>query len=213
VHHRLRGLLQGLKRLLLVGLGLGALFLGWQAFLHYGPGLQGGPPMYAFHAKALVRARLAFPRPAPPVLVPSPQAMSSADVQLRLMKWRDGKAWLPEALAHGEAVKEGLRLDGGELVLGEVRIVEAQPAEAGRSGCRVRVAVRWELPEELQELLRVREIVGLRLPKGPGPGQTGELTCVLARRGWRWELVSADSPWEGKLPVGAGRPKPWSWLF
>ncbi len=209
---RLRGFLRFLFRLVLIGLGLGALFLGWQALLRYGPGGAGSPAMYLFHAKALVRQRGSFPRPAT-VFLPAPSSMSSADVQLRLMKWWDGKRWLPEALAHGEAVKGGLRLRAGALELMEVMAVTPAEAEEGVVTCAVRVKVTWAFPENLQELLRVKEIVALRFPKGLAPGQTTEIPCRFRRPGWRWELVSAESPWGGKLPVVPENPSPLDWLF
>lgn len=200
-------------RLFFIGLGLGVLFLGWRAFLHYGPGGARSPGMYLFHAKALVRHRMAFPRPVAPVFLPSPQSMSNADVQLRLMKWWDGKHWLPEALAHGESVKDGLQLHVGELTLVDVTSVTPPDAKNGVTTCAVRVKVRWDFPEDLQELQRVKEIVALRFAKGPAPGQVVEMTCTFTRKGWRWELVSAESPWGGKLPVTGQSPGLMDWLF
>jgi len=160
--------------------------------------------MYGFHARGLVRSRLGFPRPAPTLLLPVPQHMSSADVQLRLMKWWDGKEWLPEALTMGRVMKGGLQLSSGELVLGD--LIELAGEAEGR--CRIRIGVRWELPEELQELYRVREIVALRMPKGPAPGQTAEFACAFVREGWRWEVSSAQSPWGERLNAKATRRGP-----
>ena len=213
MNDRLRGFFKGLLRLLFLGLAAGALYLGWLAFLRFGPGLQGGPPLYLFHAKALVRSRLAFPRPAPPVLVPAPQNLSSADVQLRLMKWWDGRSWLPEALAQGESVKGGLRLHSGELVLVEVVRVVPLPLKDGDPACSVRVKVRWDFPGDLQELLRTQEIVALRLPKGPAPGQAAEMACTFIRKGWRWELASAESPWGDPAAAASSSRSPLDWLF
>jgi hypothetical protein len=213
VNYRLHGFFKGLLRLLCLGLGAGALYLGWLAFLRFGPGLQGGPPIYLFHAKALVRSRLAFPKPAPTILVPAPQTLSSADVQLRLMKWWDGRNWLPEARAHGESAKGGLRLHGGKLNLVEVVGVAPPPAKGGEPACRLRVKVRWDFPEDLQELLRVQEIVGLRFPKGPAPGQSAEMACTFVRKGWRWELVSLESTWGEQVATGPARRSLLDWLF
>jgi hypothetical protein len=139
--------------------------------------------------------------------------MSSADVQLRLMKWRDGHRWLPEALTHGEQIKEGLRLHSGRLSL--VDIVHVGPAESQgeKAVCTVLCKVRWDFPDDLQELLRVRQIVELRLPKGLEPGQTGEIACTFTRTGWRWELLSMESPWGGKLDVKAQSPGWFDWFF
>lgn len=204
MNDRLRGFIRGFLRLLFIGLGLAALSLGWRAFLHYGPGLQGGaraPAMYLFHAKALIRQRMAFPRAVAPVLLPAPQRMSSAEVQLRLMQWWDGQHWLPEALAHGESVKGGLQLHAGELTLVDVTRVTRTEIRDGVTTCAVRAKVRWDFPENLRELHRVREIVDLRFVKGLTPGQVTEMTCTFTRKGWRWELVSAESPWGGKLAV------------
>jgi hypothetical protein len=192
-----------------MGMGLGVLLLGWRAFLHYGP----GPSMYQFHAKALIRSRLAFPRPAPPVFLPEPEGMSSADVQLRLMKWWDGKHWLPEALAHGEQVKGGLQVHAGELALVDVTSVTASLAKVGVTGCAVHAKVRWDFPADLQELLRVKEIIALRFGKGLTPGQAGEMTCVFTQQGWRWELVSAEAPGGGRLSVSRQSPGFLDWVF
>ena len=197
----LRGLLKGLVRLLFLGLGVGILFVGWRAILHYGPGGARSPAMYLFHAKALVRHRMAFPRSVAPVFLPTPQSMSSADVQLRLMKWWDGTHWLSEALAQGESVPGGLLLKAGELTLVDVIRVTPPVSKAGVTTSVVRVKVRWDFPETLQELRRVKEIVALRFTKGLAPGQVAELNCTFIRSGWRWELVAAESPWGGKWPV------------
>lgn len=207
MNQHLRGLRRGVFRLLLIGVGLGALCLGWRAVLRYGPGASA---MFAFHAKALVRQRLAFPRPAPPVFLPEPQSMSSADVQLRLMKWWDGGHWLPEALVHGQPVKGGLQLRSGALIL-----VEAAPvaAKADAAACLVQARIRWDFPEELQELHRVKAIIDLRMPKGLSPGQVGEVACSFTRKGWRWELVSATSSWDGRLTLDGPRPGPLDWVF
>jgi hypothetical protein len=213
VNYRLRGCLGGLLRLLVFGLGLGLILLGWRAFLHLGPRGERPPAMYLFHAKALIHHRLAFPRPASQVYLPAPQSMSSADVQLRLMKWWDGKHWLPEALAHGEAAKGGLQLHAGELTLVEVTGVSPAETKDGITTCVVRARVRWDVPPNLQELIRVREIVALRFPKGPLPGQIAEMTCAFTRKGWAWELVSAESPWGGRLPASAQSPDPMRWIF
>lgn len=213
MNDRFRGFLRGLFRLVLLGSALGALWLGWRALLLHGPGRAPSSAMYLFHAKALVRHRLAFPRPAAPILLPVPARMSSADVQLRLMKWWDGRQWLPEALAHGEPVKGGLLLQAGEL--GLVAVTHVSPAEVrgGLATCTARAKVRWEVPAASQEILRVREIVGLRLPKGLLPGQAAEMTCTFARRGLRWELTSAEFPWAGRLPLAKRSLDPIDWIF
>lgn len=213
MHYRLRGFFKFLMRLVFVGLGLGTVFLGWRAFLHYGPGRQGDRPLFLFHAKALIRQRLAFPRPVATVFLPAPPSMSSADVQLRLMKWWDGKHWLPEALAHGEASKAGLLLHAGALTLVDVTEVSLIDTKAGVPSCKVRARVRWDFPEDLQELLRVKEIVALRLVKGLTPGQAAEMTCTFTRKGWSWELLTADTAWGGKLPLTKPSPSPLDWLF
>ncbi len=212
VGYRLRALLKGLVRLALIGLGFAALFMGWRAFLHYGPG-RTQQAMFWFHAKALVHERASFPRPAVEVLLPVPRSMSSADVQLRLMKWREGNRWMPEALSRGEESKGGLRLRSGELRLVDITRVGPAEIQEGATVCTVSCRVRWDFPQELQEMLRVKEIVELRLPKGLGPGQTGEVACTFKQVGWRWELSSVDSPWGGKLDLKA-EPRGWfDWLF
>jgi hypothetical protein len=169
--------------------------------------------MYVFHARALVRHRLALPRPAPPVLLPVPQSMSSADVQLRLMKWWDGKTWLPEALARGEAGQGGLQLRAGELTLAEVTNVSPLNTKEGVTTCTVRTKVRWDFPDELQELQRVKEIVALRFAKGIMPGQVAEMTCTFTQKGWHWELVSVEPPWGERLPVRTQSPNLMDWIF
>jgi hypothetical protein len=199
----LRWFLGMLLRLAFIALVIVALLAGWRALLVYGPGKVGNgkAAMFQFHAKALVRHHLAFPRFAGEVVLPAPAPMSSADVQLRLMQWWDGKNWLPMALAHGVPIKGGLRMDPGGLEL--VGVTQVGPAETKESLtiCRVRVEVRWKVPDDLQEILRVREIVGLRLPKNLTPGQSGESLCTFTQDGWRWRLVSAESPWGGKWDV------------
>ena len=213
MNDRLYGFLKGLTKLILLGSVLGTLWLGWRAFLRFGPGGAQAPAMYLFHAKALVRHRLAFPRRAAPVFLPAPRSMSSADVQLRLMKWWDGKQWLPEALAHGEPGRGGLQLRAGELALVEVSGVSPVETRDGATVCSVRAKVRWDVPADLKEILRAREIVGLRFSRGLMPGQVAETTCRFARKGWKWELVSAESPWGGKLPLAAQSPGPMDWIF
>jgi hypothetical protein len=208
----LRQLTRILWRLIVVCLLLGAALGGWRAFLRYGPG-NTGPAMFQFHAKALLRRAEVFPRPVPDILLPIPQPMSSADVQLRLMKWWDGKNWLPSALAHGVPGRTGLRLHSGEVMLVTIKRVDPLEIKDNETLCKVRCQVRWNLPEELQELFRVREIVGLHLPGTLGPGQGAETTCVFSRHGWQWELVSAESPWGGKLKESP-RIKGWmDWVF
>lgn len=213
MNDRFRGFLRGSFRLVLLGAALGALWLGWRAFLVHGPGRAPSPAMYRFHAKALVRHRLGFPRQVAPVLLPAPRSMSSADVQLRLMKWWDGRQWLPEALAHGEPAKGGLRLQAGRLELVEIASVSPAAAKDGVTTCSVRAKVRWEIPPGSQEILRVREIVGLRFSRGLLPGQAAEVACTFARKGWRWELASAKSPWEGELSQAKPSPGPMDWIF
>jgi hypothetical protein len=139
--------------------------------------------------------------------------MSSADVQLRLMKWWDGQNWLPEALAQGESVKGGLQLRAGRLALLSVTEVSPLASKDGNTTCNVRVKIRWDFPEALQELQRVQEIVALRFPKGLLPGQAAELNCRFMRQGWRWELVAAESSGGGKLPLPKQVPGPLDWLF
>ena len=197
----LRWFLRCLMRAAVAVAGLAVVWLGWRAFLRYGPKGPQAPAMYAFQAKALVGRNMAFPRPAAPVLLPAPPNMSSADVQLRLMKWWDGKHWLPEALANGEPVKGGLRLRAGSLVLAQITQVSPAASRNGITFCSVRARVRWDVPASLQELFRVREIVALRFARGLLPGQEAELVCTFTLKGWRWELASAQAPWAGELPV------------
>lgn len=211
VGYRLRAFLKGVFRLILAALALAALFAGWKAFLRYGPGASQG--MFRFHAMALVRERASFPRPSAEILLPTPQTLSSADVQLRLMKWREGNRWMPEALARGEETKSGLRLRSGVLTLVDLARVGGAELKDGQTTCTMTCRVRWDLPEDLQELLRVREIVELRLPKGLGPGQTGEIICTFRRNGWRWELVTLTSPWGGNLDLKAQPKGRFDWLF
>lgn len=213
---RLRSLLRGLLRAVVLILLSAALFVGWRAFLRFGPQWQesGKQGMYTFHAKLLLRQRLDFPRPAAEATLPVPPApMTSADVQLRLMEWWDGKSWSPAALAQGEPTKQALKLRTGQLVLVGVSRVSPVETAGGEALCRIRADVRWDVPEGLQELVRVKEIVQLRLPKGLAPGQTVPITCVFARRGWRWELVSAQSPWGGELKVPARPRRAVEWFF
>jgi hypothetical protein len=214
----LRWLLRMLGRLCIAVLASALLFAGWRACLRYGPGWRGGPAapaLFPFHAEALVKQRLAFPWPVEDAVLPVPATMSSADVQLRLMKWWDGKQWLPEALAHGEREKGGLRLHAGELVLAEVAGVGAPEVKDGVTRCTVRLRVRWDVPEALQELFRVKEIVGLRMPRGLVPGQAEAWTCVLVRRGWDWTPLQAETKRGAKLAgldkVARHRPLDWLW--
>ncbi|HWQ08981.1 MAG TPA: hypothetical protein VN436_07735 [Holophaga sp.] len=192
---------RALVRAAVVAAGFFVLWLGWRAFLRFGPKGPQAPAMYAFQAKGLVSRHMAFPRPAAPVLLPVPATMSSADVQLRLMKWWDGRHWLSEALAHGEPVKGGLRLRSGTLALVEVVHVSPSVPKGDATVCQVRARVRWEAPAGLEELFRVREIVGLRAAKGLLPGQSAELVCTFTQKGWRWELTSVQAPWAGELPL------------
>ncbi len=200
----LRGFLRFVWRLAFLCLIIGAVFLGWRALLRYGPGFQSksktaAPAMFQFHVAFIARHRFGFPRPAPEVLMPAPQAMSSADVQLKLMNWWDGKTWLPAALANGDPARGGLRLRPGSLELLEVAGVGPIETQGSDARCQVRLKVRWDFPAGLEEVRRVQEIVGLRLPKGIRPGQSAILTCLFVRHGWLWDLVSAESPWGGKL--------------
>lgn len=212
--YRLRSLSQILLRLILLGLGVCAVFIGWRALLHYGPqGSETKSALFSYHAKALVHFRVPLPRPATDLVLPVPHPMSSADVQLRLMKWREGEAWLPTALACGTPGKGGLHLRAGELDLVDIVKVSPVRMENGQRLCQVTCTVRWALPEDLQELLRVKDIVELKLPKGLGPGQSGRIVCTFAQQGWQWELASAESPWGGTLEP-MPRARTWAdWLF
>jgi hypothetical protein len=187
----------------MLALGAAALLGGWRAFLRFGPGNvgDGKAAMFQFQAKALIHHRLDFPKPGVEMFLPAPVSMSSADVQLRLMNWWDGKNWLPAALALGSPVKSGLHLHSGELELTGVASVGPLETQNELGLCKVRARVRWNAPEELREILRVKEIVGLRLPKGLQPGQSGDLLCSFAQDGWRWRLVSAESPWGGSWNI------------
>ncbi len=214
MNYRLRGFLRGLRRLILVVLCVGLLFAGWRAFLRFGPRWMGGgqSAMLPFHAKLLVTQRLGLPHSAAEVVIPAPQSMSSADVQLRLMKWWDGKNWLPEALARGGAGKGGLHLRAGELTLVDITRVGTAEIQKDQVVCQVRFKVRWDFPKDLQEMLRVKDIVNLRMPKGPAPGQGTEVTCTFIEHGWQWIPAPVESPWGGKWERKVD--KPWmEWIF
>jgi hypothetical protein len=96
-------------------------------------------------------------------------------------------------------------MHAGELTLMGITSVGPSEIKNELTICKVRAQVRWNVPEELQELFRVKEIVGLHLPKGLEPGQSGEAVCVFIRQGWFWKLNSAESSWGGKwnLPLQA----------
>jgi len=75
--------------------------------------------------------------------------MSSADVQLRLMKWWDGgngcrKRW-PTANLQGR-----LRLHAGELTLVDITHVGSAETQDDQTICRVQFKVRWDVPQDLQ---------------------------------------------------------------
>ena len=211
--------LKGLGKLVLIGIILLGLCLVWKANLRFGPGLlsssaQQAPAMYAFHAKALVVRQLEH-MPAPEMLLPTPQTLSNADVQLRLMKLRDAKSWLPAAYSLGESTPQGLRLRNGKMVVVALEEVGAPTMVSGDMQCRVRVRSRWEFPEEASEIYRVRDIVGLKLSKGLEPGQSSVATFTFLRRGWTWEFVRCEAPWIGKAGATASVPSPSfvDWLY
>jgi len=193
--YRLRAFLVGLGKLILAAAILAALYGGWRGFLRWGPAWvnrdnPAPPAMFTFHAKALLKPLGTL---APPeILLPVPQPLSSQDMQLKLMKWRDSKSWLPLALALGEQKKEGLVLNSGQLVLEEVIAVGPAVKQNGVSRCLVKLRVRWQFPDALHELYRVREHVDLKLPKSFLPGQPIEMVCTFQQRGWGWELVKLE---------------------
>ena len=206
---RLRAFLKGLGKLLLVCAALVALFAGWRAFLRWGPSLgnRGSatpPALFAFHAKALLRPLESIDPPE--VLLPTPQRLSSQDMQLKLMKLRDDRNWLAQALALGEPRKQGLQLHSGGLVVEEILSVGPAQLQGASQRCQVRIRVRWAFPEALQELYRVRELVDLKLPKDFLPGQSTLVTCTFVQRGWNWELIQIEPALSAKttLPPRSG---------
>jgi hypothetical protein len=199
---RLRGFLRGLGKLLLLCVALLALFLGWRAFLRWGPSLvnrgsTAPPAMFAFQAKVLLKPLESI---APPeVLLPVPQHLSSPDMQLKLMKLRDDKNWLPAALALGELRKQGILLYSGSFVPEEILSVGPAQTQGSTTRCQVKIRARWVFPEILQELYRVRDLVGLKLPKTWLPGQSVVVTCTFMQRGWDWDLVAVDPELIGRI--------------
>jgi len=203
---RLWAFLRGLGKWLLVCSVPVLLLLGWRAFLCWGPALlnRGSAPppaMFTFQAKALIKP-LEATEP-PEVLLPVPQHLSSQDMQLKLMKLRDDKNWLPQALALGEARKQGLLLYSGSVTIDEVLSVGPAQHQGEVICCQVRLRVRWAFPEALQELYRVRELVGLKLPKTLLPGQSSIITCTLMQKQWNWELVNIQPALSGQIKLPA----------
>jgi hypothetical protein len=212
---RLRAFLKGLAKLVLVCAGLVALFVGWRAFLRWGPPVvnRGSvpPAMFTFHAKALLRPLETID--SPEVLLPLPQHLSSQDMQLKLMKLRDDRNWLPQALALGEPRKHGLLLHSGTMTVEEVLSVGSAQLQGASQRCQVRIRVRWVFPEALQELYRVRELVDLRMPKDFLPGQSTIVTCTFVQRDWTWELATIEPALSAKVAMPARQGGIAEWLY
>jgi len=193
-------LLKKLGKLFLICAVPVALFLAWRAFLRWGPGImnRSSAPaaMFTFHAKALLKPLESLDPPA--VLLPIPAKLSSADAQLRLMKLRDDRNWLPAALELGEPTKQGLQLKAGSLVVEDV--ISVGPMERGGEAqyCKVQLRMRWMLPEALNEIYRVREILGLRMANDLLPGQSRIVTCRFFLHDGLWEFVSIDPKLPGR---------------
>ena len=191
------------------------LFLMWRAFLRWGPGIvnrsSAPPAMFAFHAKALLKPLESLDPPE--VILPVPARLSNADGQLRLMKLRDERNWLPSALALGEPTKQGLRLKAGVLVVEEVVSVSPLQPEKDLLKCTVQLRMRWMLPDSLNELYRVRDIAGLKVSTNLLPGQSRMVTCVFVQREGLWELVSTDPELPGRSRIPAHPAGIAGWIF
>jgi hypothetical protein len=208
-------LLKKLFKLLLICALPVVLFLGWRAFLQWGPGIvnrgSAPPAMFAFHAKALLKPLESLEPPE--VTLPVPAHLSNADAQLRLMKLRDEHNWLPSALALGEPTKQGLRLKAGAVVVEEA--VSVGPLQLDKEGprCDVQLRMRWVLPESLNEIYRVRDILDLKLPANLLPGQSRMVSCRFVQRKGLWELVSLDPELTGRSRIAAHPAGIMGWLF
>src|SRR5512142_884357 len=143
---RLRAFLAGLGKFLLICAIPAALWLGWRAYLHWGPALlnrgSAPPAMFVMQAKALLQPLESLDPPE--VLLPLPTPLSSQDMQLKLMRWRDSKNWLPDALAQGEPQKHGLRLRAGYLTVEDLSAIGPAQTVGGLVTCQVKLRVRWQ---------------------------------------------------------------------
>jgi hypothetical protein len=185
--------------------------------LRYGPSAMAGsgrpaPGLFGFHANAILRAELGYPRQIEGYL-PPPNRGSSEAVQLTGMGLWDGHNWTAQALNMGTLEGRGLRVQVGRLSLDSME--EATPARDynGPQLCQVDYLVKWSLPEELSDLVSKRKLIGLRLPTPigmEGPGAVAHLQVTLERSGLGWKLQDPD-----RMRAGVpGRPlsRGWAWL-
>ncbi|HJV23243.1 MAG TPA: hypothetical protein VJ570_11125 [Holophagaceae bacterium] len=219
------------RRILLVLWPLGLLF-GLKLGMRYGPGIpelwnaakdsmgmkaapaKRGPAVWAWHAGLLIQAELGFPRRLEGYL-PAPEPDSVAHMQLMGMGLWDGKAWTDKALALGVAEGRGLRPRMGRLVL--ARVGEASPSRDynGPELCQVDYWVAWQVEDEVRELLRVGQLVGLRRPEGlsvEAPGGEADQQLTLERSGFGWRVWKPETL-QGATPGRPSRSRAWMTFF
>jgi hypothetical protein len=185
-----------------------AAVLGWKLALRVGPDLMSrnwtpgdgffeapnpAPGAFRFHARLILEAELAFPRPLDGYL-PDP-GDPNRRLQLEAMGWWKANTWSPLALRFGTPEGHGLRVRLGRLALDGVEGVTPARDYNGPVLCQVDYRVRWELPEDLKPLVQTRARNGLRLPERLGidaPGGTTVYQSTLQRSGLGWSLQNGD---------------------
>jgi hypothetical protein len=182
------------------GLGVAAFYFGSRAALRYGPTLLGrkdknAPAIFHVQATALICSKFGYPKPVD-LVIQEPRKFTSAKAQLRLMRWWENKTWLPEALAAGTPDKSGLHLHAGQIELVDILEIGPIREENGTSRCEAKYRIQWKFPDALQEIYRVRAIVGIHIPKEQpvqSPGQSRILQCTFVAQGLEWTIEDAET--------------------
>ncbi|MBI4913509.1 MAG: hypothetical protein HY823_12285 [Acidobacteria bacterium] len=190
-----------------------ALALVWKAVWRFGPRVLGqAGVVFPVHARLLVQLGVPYPRSVRAIL-PAPAPGSSAEAQLRLMDFWDGKTWTSKALAEGRRAGKDLGVACGRLVLKGGVSASPPREENGVQRATLTYRVRWVPPPESDDLWRARQIVGLRLPRVPGipsPGQESTRQADITPSPVGWRLLEGD---RSRLQeAGLGEPR-WAWVL
>jgi hypothetical protein len=179
---------------------LAALPILWFSTLRFGPALaalgrsEPAPAVFGFQARGLLLAQLGYPRTLEASL-PPPAPGSNEDAQLRLMGYWTGREWSAKALSSGRLDGKALKVSAGKLDI--IEIVGVTPARDynGPQLCQVDYRVRWTYKGELDEFMRVRELVPYHLPRNLGiqkPGGVAAKQVTLERKGLGWSVQDAE---------------------
>lgn len=197
------------RRRILWVCGLAIFCMGTKLWLRFGPELMSRsympgpefnqrsstpPGLFRFHARAIVKSELGYPRRLEAYLA-APEQDTPGAAQLRAMDWWDGHGWTAKAKSFGEPEGRGLRIPAGEVVLDRVEEVTPSRDYNGPQMCQADYFVRWELPADRQSLIATRNLPGLRLPDRFDfhlPGERQAQQATLVRDGLGWTMQDAE---------------------